>query len=84
MSPDPADQAPVTFTRDIGPLLSQYREEMMWRIDLSNYEQVKANRVLIQTRLHSTDDPMPPKPFGPWSSDQVALFDRWIEDGCLE
>ena len=75
--------ADVTFTDDIQPVFKQYFGQMVWRFDLTKYEDVKANAELIQFRISATDPGtrMPPPPFPALSSEFVAKFDQWIKDG---
>lgn len=75
----------VTFSNDIMPLFNQFRGQMMWRFDLTNYDQVKANAQTINNRINHADiyGPMPPPPFDPLTPEQGQLFQQWIDDGCL-
>ena len=41
----------VSFSNDIMPLFNQFKGQMMWRFDLTNYEQVKANASTILGRI---------------------------------
>ena len=55
--------------------------------DLSRYEDVKANAQDILGRLDgSTGSVMPTPPSkggsGPWPPKHVALFKKWIDEGC--
>lgn len=52
---------------------------MLWRLDLTNYEHVKANAEMIYGRLTSDDDPMPMPPFPPLTKQQVAKFKEWMD-----
>lgn len=74
----------VSFSNDIQPLFNQFRGQMMWRFDLTDYEHVKANAETINNRLAHADTygPMPPPPFDPLTPEQVQLFGQWISDGC--
>jgi hypothetical protein len=72
----------VTFSNDIMPLFNQFRGQMMWRFDLTNYEHVSANAETILNRINGANGPMPPPPFDPLTPDQVKLFQQWIADGC--
>jgi hypothetical protein len=72
----------VTFSNDIMPIFNQFRGQMMWRLDLTNYEHVMGNLAIIQYHVNSPDDPMPPPPFDPLSPDQIQLFNDWVKDGC--
>ena len=55
----------VTFSNDIMPLFNQFRGQMMWRFDLTNYEHVSANAVVILNRINGNNGFMPPPPFDP-------------------
>lgn len=72
-----------SFERDIRPMFAPFASAMMWRFDLTNYDAVLANASTIQGRLQSTDNAMPPPPFPPFTSEQIALFNSWIQNGCL-
>ena len=73
----------VSFRNDIAPLFNQFRGQMMWRMDLTNYDHVKANAQIIHLRLSDPDTygPMPPPPFDPLTPAQVKLFEQWMKDG---
>lgn len=73
----------TSFATDIKPLFTQFRGPMLWRLDLTSYDQVKANAQLIYARITDPNDPMPPAPFEPLTSDQIAKFQQWINDGLL-
>ena len=75
---------PVTFSDDIMPLFNQFRGQMMWRFDLTNYDQVKANAQIINNRINNAANygPMPPPPFDPLTPEQAQMFQQWIDDGC--
>ena len=49
----------VSFQKDLVPIFHQFRASMMWRFDLTKYEDVKANASAILTNI-SKDDGMPP------------------------
>jgi hypothetical protein len=72
----------VTFSNDIMPLFNQFRGQMMWRLDLTNYDHVSANAETILNRINGLNGPMPPPPFDPLTPEQVTLFQQWIADGC--
>ena len=42
----------VSFSNDIMPLFNQFKGQMMWRFDLTNYEHVKANASVIYGRIN--------------------------------
>jgi hypothetical protein len=68
----------LSFETDIKPLFREGdRSAMMFAFDLWSYEDVKkhANRILPAVR----DGVMPCD--GQWPSDQVELFQRWMDGG---
>jgi hypothetical protein len=70
----------VSFETDIRPLFRDSPDvEAMkeYGLDLSSYEEVKAQAEEIYGRLE--DGSMPCDE--PWSDDDIALFKRWIEEG---
>lgn len=70
----------VSFSTDIMPLFNQFKGQMMWRFDLTNYEHVKANASTIYGRINGGG--MPPYPFDPLTLEQIQLFQQWMADGC--
>ncbi|MFZ6767621.1 hypothetical protein ACO0LM_11105 [Undibacterium sp. Di26W] len=68
----------VSFEKDIAPLFNQFRASMMWRLDLTDYEQVKANAAMVLTQIQGG---MPPPPYPPLTTAQVAMFQAWINQG---
>lgn len=71
----------TSFQRDIAPLFAQFKDQMMWRFDLTSYDAVKGNADLILFRLQGGNGPMPPPPFDPLTSTQIDTFQRWINEG---
>ena len=71
--------ASVSFANDIMPLFKQFQGPMMWRLDLTSYDAVKANAQTIYN-LISTAPPngMPPPPFQPLTTEQIATFQAWM------
>jgi len=68
-----------SFASDIRPLFrDQDVEAMDFAFDLSDYQAVKANAGGIYERL--ADGSMPCD--APWPDEHVALFRRWIDEGC--
>lgn len=71
-----------SFAGDIRPL---FRDEpdveamKSFGIDLSSYENVKANAEAIYSRVE--DGSMPCD--DPWPKEQVARFKQWMDDGML-
>jgi hypothetical protein len=73
----------LSFAADIAPFLAPYRENMLWRFDLADYEAVKANAQLIHANIVPTDgSQMPPPPLPPLAPADVARFTTWIADAC--
>jgi hypothetical protein len=71
----------VSFSNDIQPIFNQFKGQMMWRFDLTNYDHVKANASLIYSRISDPGYQMPPPPLDPLTADQIQLFQQWINDG---
>ena len=65
------------------PVLAPYRESMLWRFDLTDYEAVKANAQAIYANISPTDgSQMPPPPLPPLRPSDVAMFNVWMTEGC--
>ena len=69
----------VSFSNDIMPLFNQFKGQMMWRFDLTDYEHVKANASTIYGRINGGG--MPPPPFDPLTLEQIQLFQQWMDEG---
>jgi hypothetical protein len=68
------------FARDIRPLFRDKDvQEMRFVFDLTQYEDVKANAAAILERV--SDGSMPCDVT--WSSEQIAQFSSWMEEGFL-
>ena len=70
----------VSFSNDIMPLFNQFKGQMMWRFDLTDYEHVKANAQTIYGRINGGG--MPPPPFDPLTPEQIQTFRQWMDEGC--
>jgi hypothetical protein len=87
MGDGPNAAKPVGFAANIRPLFTQVDiDHMNWYCDLSSYDDVKANAAAILKRLKAQGGPvMPPPPSkggdGPWSADNIAAFQAWIDGG---
>jgi hypothetical protein len=69
----------LSFATDIRPLFRDEPDVKTMKrmgLDLSSYEDVKANAEGIYSRLE--DGSMPCD--GPWPKDQVSLFKRWMDE----
>ena len=74
--------ADITFSADIMPKFKQYQGPMMWRLDITNYDEVVENVVMITSRITATDDSrMPPPPFPPLPQDFIETFLAWVAGG---
>lgn len=70
----------VSFKADIRPLFRESPdiEEMKgFGLDLSSYEDVRAQAATIHERL--ADGSMPCD--SPWPKERIELFKRWMEEG---
>jgi hypothetical protein len=77
--------AAVSFAADIRPLFRPIDiEHMSFFCDLSKYEDVRDNAQEIRDRLNGVGGGlMPPKHAGgPWTAENIALFQKWIAGGC--
>ena len=73
----------TSFAVDIAPMLAPFRDNMLWRLDLAEYEAVKANADAILGRLTgTTGNTMPPSPLPPLTDDEIKMFKSWIADKC--
>ena len=72
---------PTSFVLHIQPLFTpDQRTCMIGRFDLAKYEDVKQWSAKIAQRL--TDKTMPLGPSNPWPDEWIALFNRWVAEGC--
>lgn len=69
----------TSFASDVLPILFQFRAQMMWRFDLANYDQMKANAQIIYNRISTQQ--MPPPPMTPLTPAQIATFKAWMDGG---
>jgi hypothetical protein len=74
----------VSFEKDIAPLFRQFRGSMMWRLDLTKFEDVKANasRIYNQIVPNLGIVRMPPPPYPRLTNEQIAMFKSWMDEGC--
>ena len=74
---------PVTnpgWNEDIRGMLSPFTSQMMWRLDLGSYEDVRANATIILGRINGGG--MPPPPFPPLTQDQITTYGNWVGNDC--
>lgn len=69
---------PVSFEKDIAPLFNQFRASMMWRLDLTDYDDVKINADMILSQIVPNGG-MPPSPYPPLTPEQVMMFKNWMK-----
>jgi hypothetical protein len=81
-APDsPAPAASPTFAVDIRPMFREKDRDAMRRaFDLWQYDDVVGHAAAIASKLH--DGTMPCD--GPWSEEQLKLFDHWVNQGTPE
>ena len=74
----------VSYATNIRPLSTQTDiEHMAFFCDLAAYADVKTNAQDILGRLKGVGGrTMPPPPARPWSGENIALFQQWIDTGC--
>lgn len=68
------------WNEDIRGMLAPFTAPMMWRFNLGDYEQVRANATLILGRIDGGG--MPPPPFPPLSDAQIQTFGNWVNNDC--
>jgi hypothetical protein len=72
---------PSSFALHIQPLFtSDQRTCMIKAFDLAKYEDVKKWSDKIAHSL--TAKTMPADPSNPWPDEWIALFNRWVAEGC--
>jgi hypothetical protein len=72
---------PVSFALHIHLLFTlEQRNCMIKAFDLAKYEDVKKWSVKIAETL--TAKTMPLGPSNPWPDEWIALFNRWVAEGC--
>ena len=80
MTDTPANR-PTSFALHIGVMFTDAQRRCMSPyLDLSSFDEVKANAEAIYARVR--DGSMPADDTAPWPSEWVALFRRWIDEGC--
>jgi len=68
----------VSFERDVKPLFRERdRGSMSSHFDLWSYDDVSANSAAILDVLEAGSMPCD----GPWDSDRVETFRRWVQEG---
>jgi CDGSH-type Zn-finger protein len=77
----PADDEPVSFARHVrGLFRARDRGSMSWAFDLWAVDDVRTHARQVLARLE--DGSMPCD--GAWPSEHVAVFRRWMEEGCAD
>ncbi|HLM67938.1 MAG TPA: hypothetical protein VK358_10435 [Longimicrobium sp.] len=73
------------WEEDIAGIFAPFTNQMMWRLNLNSYEDVKANASIISSNINwqnGSAPSMPPPPFPPLPGNQIAMFDAWVKAGC--
>jgi hypothetical protein len=71
----------TSYALHIQPLFTpSQRSCMLGQFDLNKYEDVKKWATRIAPRL--ADKTMPADAAKPWPDEWIALFQRWIDEGC--
>jgi hypothetical protein len=79
--PLPGADEQVTFVDHIkGLFRARDREAMKWAFDLASYGDVASNATAILHRLTAGSMPCD----GPWPSEKIAVFQRWVDSGASE
>jgi hypothetical protein len=72
---------PASYSLHIQPVFTASQKACMsGMINLGDYNDVKANAEDIYSRL--ADLSMPADDTRPWPNEWIALFRRWIDEGC--
>jgi len=72
------DDDQVAFEAQVKPLFRERdRSSMLFAFDLWSYDDVREHSQRILARLRSATMPCD----GPWDSDKVDIFQRWIDGG---
>jgi len=83
-TPPPAPEPTTSFASDIRPLFRDIDVQHMKDVsglDLQDYQQVRDNSGEILNRVKSTGPRrMPPPPDAPWTTAEVDLFQKWIDE----
>jgi len=74
----------TSFQNDIAPIFAPFVAQMMWRLDLSNYENVKANAATIQQLITASADNgrMPPAPYPGLRQEDIDTYNQWMTEQC--
>jgi hypothetical protein len=77
----------TSFEADIRPLFSERDIHAMSKaFDLASYDDVKNHATVIFDRIRGIGGavmpPPPPKGEGPWAQSSIALFAKWVAEGC--
>ena len=81
---DAPDQS-ISFAADIRPLFRPVDiDNMDWFCDLTRHADVRehAREILDRLKAQGADMMPPANQGGPWSPEQIRLFEAWIEGGC--
>ncbi len=71
-----------SFKTDILPMFDKWQTQMIWRLDLTKYEDVKMNAEIIYEQIAGLN--MPPPPYGPMADEDIKTFKEWMNDNFPE
>lgn len=72
---------PTSFALHISIMFTDEQQRCMSPyLDLGSYDEVRTNAEVIYMRVK--DHSMPADASGPWPDEWIALFRRWIDEGC--
>ena len=81
ISTEATGNRPASYSLHFQPVFTASQKACMsGMIKLDDYNDVKANAEDIYSRL--ADKSMPADNTGPWPNEWIALFRRWIDEGC--
>jgi hypothetical protein len=73
--------ATVSFAKDVAPILKPFRDYMIWRFDLTSYDDVVASSKEIFSRISYQGMPPPGSGYDPLTEAQIETFRTWIKEG---
>jgi len=83
-APTAASAVTPGWQEDIAGMLAPFAAQMMWRLNLGSYQDVKVNAEIISGRITGPGADMPPDPFPRLTAEQQATFNAWKDAGCPE
>ena len=77
------ERVDISSDSTIGQFILQpaFFDHFIFQIAQKKRDDVKANAMLIYSRMTNLSAPMPPPPYPPFTEEQIALFNQWMLDG---